>query len=68
MASFTANTFNNGEIYIPNYSSSNQKSFSVDEVKEKIYNFHDNSNENDFILSPNKNPQFFKDLCKMLGT
>ena len=30
----TASTFNNGEIYIPNYAGSNQKSFSVDEVKE----------------------------------
>ena len=30
----TANTFANGSIYIPNYTSSNQKSFSVDSVTE----------------------------------
>jgi len=30
----TANTFGNGLIYIPNYTSSNQKSFSVDAVSE----------------------------------
>ena len=30
----TSNTFNNGEIYIPNYTSSNYKSFSVDNVEE----------------------------------
>ena len=30
----TANTFNNTEIYIPNYSGSQQKSFSVDNVAE----------------------------------
>lgn len=33
-ASQTANTFNNAEIYIPNYTSSNAKSFSVDGVQE----------------------------------
>jgi len=30
----TSDTFNNAEIYIPNYTSSNQKSFSVDSVQE----------------------------------
>ena len=30
----TANTFSNGSIYIPNYTSSNNKSFSVDAVDE----------------------------------
>jgi len=30
----TANVFSNNEIYIPNYGSSNNKSFSVDTVKE----------------------------------
>lgn len=30
----TANTFSNTEIYIPNYTSSNNKSFSVDSVSE----------------------------------
>ena len=34
-SSFTANTFSNTEIYIPNYTSSNQKSFSVDSVSEQ---------------------------------
>jgi len=29
-ANYTANTFSNGYIYIPNYTSSNHKSFSVD--------------------------------------
>jgi len=33
-AAFTANTFGNGEIYIPNYASANYKSFSVDSVTE----------------------------------
>jgi hypothetical protein len=33
-ATATANTFSNDEIYIPNYTSSNQKSFSVDGVAE----------------------------------
>jgi hypothetical protein len=33
-ANATANTFSNGEYYIPNYTSSNYKSFSVDEVSE----------------------------------
>lgn len=33
-ASATANTFSNSEIYIPNYTSSNQKSFSADSVAE----------------------------------
>lgn len=33
-SSFTANTFGNAEIYIPNYTSSNQKSFSLDTVNE----------------------------------
>ena len=32
--SATANTFSNGEIYIPNYKSSNPKSFSIDAVEE----------------------------------
>ena len=31
---YTANTFGNGEIYIPNFSSSNHKSISVDGVSE----------------------------------
>ena len=33
-ASDTANTFSNWEIYIPNYTSSNYKSFSIDDVLE----------------------------------
>ena len=33
-SSMTANTFSNSEIYIPNYRSSNQKSFSVDTALE----------------------------------
>lgn len=33
-ASSTANTFNNSEIYIPNYTSSAYKSYSVDQVSE----------------------------------
>lgn len=33
-ASATANTFNNAEIYIPNYTSSNNKSISMDSVNE----------------------------------
>jgi len=33
-ANATANTFSNGEYYIPNYTSSNYKSFYVDEVSE----------------------------------
>ena len=33
-ASSTANTFTNGALYIPNYTSSNYKSASVDEVNE----------------------------------
>ena len=33
-ASATSNTFQNGEIYIPNYLSSNYKSFSADSVQE----------------------------------
>jgi hypothetical protein len=33
-STYTANTFNNGEIYIPNYNSSNNKSVSIDEVSE----------------------------------
>jgi len=33
-ASGTANTFGNAEIYIPNYTSSNYKSYSVDNVTE----------------------------------
>lgn len=32
--SYTANTFTNTELYIPNYTSSNQKSFSSDSVTE----------------------------------
>lgn len=32
--SWTANTFSNAELYIPNYTSSNNKSFSVDAVTE----------------------------------
>jgi len=31
---FTANTFGNAEVYIPNYASSNNKSFSADAVSE----------------------------------
>ena len=33
-ATATANTFANGEIYIPNYTSSNAKSLSIDTVEE----------------------------------
>jgi hypothetical protein len=33
-ATATANTFSNGQVYIPNYTSSNYKSFSVDNVQE----------------------------------
>jgi hypothetical protein len=33
-SSATANTFSNGEIYIPNYAGSNNKSYSVDSVTE----------------------------------
>ena len=33
-STYTANTFNNIEIYIPNYTSSNYKSFSTDAVSE----------------------------------
>lgn len=33
-ANATANTFGNAEIYIPNYTNSNQKSFSSDQVAE----------------------------------
>lgn len=33
-SSYTASTFSNGEIYIPNYTGSNYKSFSVDDVAE----------------------------------
>ena len=33
-ASATSNTFSNGELYIPNYAGSNQKSFSTDSVAE----------------------------------
>jgi hypothetical protein len=33
-SSYTANTFGNGEFYIPNYTSSNNKSVSVDGVTE----------------------------------
>ena len=33
-SSQTANTFTNGELYIPNYTSANNKSFSVDSVAE----------------------------------
>ena len=33
-STFTANTFSNGEIYIPNYTSSNAKSASADSVNE----------------------------------
>ena len=33
-AAFTANVFNNLEVYIPNYASSNNKSFSADTVSE----------------------------------
>lgn len=33
-ATATSNTFNNAEVYIPNYTSSNYKSFSADNVQE----------------------------------
>jgi hypothetical protein len=33
-STYTANTFSNGEIYIPNYTSSNYKSYSADSVTE----------------------------------
>jgi hypothetical protein len=36
---WTANTFNNNQIYIPNYTSSNNKSFSVDGVAENNGSF-----------------------------
>jgi hypothetical protein len=35
-SSQTANTFTNGELYIPNYTSANNKSFSVDSVTENM--------------------------------
>ena len=34
LSTYTANTFSNGDIYIPNYTSSNYKSVSVDNVQE----------------------------------
>jgi hypothetical protein len=34
-ANSTASTFSNGEVYFPNYTSSNNKSFSADAVSEK---------------------------------
>ena len=34
VSTYTSNTFNNNEIYIPNYSGANKKSFSVDSVNE----------------------------------
>jgi len=34
-ATNTASTFSNGQIYIPNYAGSNNKSFSVDNVTER---------------------------------
>jgi len=37
-SSFTANTFGNYEIYIPNYTSSNQKTLSADSVTENNTN------------------------------
>ncbi len=33
-SSYTANTFSNGSLYIPNYAGSNNKSFSTDSVNE----------------------------------
>jgi hypothetical protein len=33
-STYTANTFSNGSIYIPNYAGSNNKSFSIDTVLE----------------------------------
>ena len=33
-SNYTANTFNNCEVYIPNYASSNNKSFSIDQTTE----------------------------------
>jgi hypothetical protein len=34
LSTYTANTFTNGDIYIPNYASANYKSFSIDAVNE----------------------------------
>jgi hypothetical protein len=36
----TANTFGNGELYIPNYASSNNKSVSIDSVSETNHAFN----------------------------
>lgn len=36
----TANTFGNGELYIPNYASSNNKSVSIDAVSETNHAFN----------------------------
>lgn len=43
--STTANTFSNGQVYIPNYAGSTNKSFSVDEVYEN------NGNAGKFIVA-----------------
>ena len=34
ISTFTASTFSNGDLYIPNYAGSNNKSFSTDDVAE----------------------------------
>jgi hypothetical protein len=34
LSTYTANTFTNGDIYIPNYAGANYKSFSIDAVNE----------------------------------
>jgi hypothetical protein len=34
LSTYTANTFTNGDIYIPNYAGANNKSFSIDAVNE----------------------------------
>ena len=39
----TANTFNNGEIYVPNYVGSNHKSVQIDEVSENNATFGNQS-------------------------
>lgn len=40
-SSYTANTFSNSELYIPNYTSSNQKSFSGDTTNEQNVSAYD---------------------------
>jgi hypothetical protein len=40
-SSYTANTFSNSELYIPNYTSGNQKSFSGDTTNEQNVSAYD---------------------------